>query len=298
MSTAYGGNPTDLSGTHYGGYGLGVRGALIPSTGLHGPAIPYPGLSLPAEADDEFMCRILTVPPGLTSFNVAEDGSVQAEGPDGIYVGSWRGYKNGVAYGPDPSSFTFNIGGAGVVSGGATLDGLGASGALGIGAPSDLAGGATLDGPTAAGGLAGAPPEVSGGATLDGLGASGRIISGSLYAQQPETASSWSYLQTATLWPLTGRNDWTGASTYADPVWFLCDYAEESRRMTDATGQEFVARLLVYTSLPGIKQGDRVLIGAALESDPVVAGAVEVRTVTRWADTFNAEGAEDFRIAT
>lgn len=118
------------------------------------------------------------------------------------------------------------------------------------------------------------------------------------YADQPETASSWSYLQTATLWSLTGRDDWTGAPTYAAPVWFLCDYAEEAKRMTDATGVEFVARLLVYTSLVGIKQGDRVLIGAAVEADPVVAGAAEVRAVTRWADTFNAGGAEDFRVAT
>lgn len=179
MSTAYGGNPTDLSGTHYGGYGLGVRGALIPSTGLHGPAIPYPGLDLPAENDDEFMCRILTVPGGLTSFVVNEDGSVEADGPDGIYVGSWRGYKNGVAYTPDPSSFTFNIGASGVLSGGATLDGIAASGAAGGGTPSALSGGATLDGLGASGALSqGSPSDLAGGATLDGLAASGALTAG------------------------------------------------------------------------------------------------------------------------
>ena len=31
------------------------------------------------------------------------------------------------------------------------------------------------------------------------------------YASQPDTAASWSYLQTATLWSLSGRDDWTGA---------------------------------------------------------------------------------------
>lgn len=136
------------------------------------------------------------------------------------------------------------------------------------------------------------------GAALEVSAAGSGSARGVAYAAQPDTAASWSYLQTGTLWALTGRDDWTNAPTYDAPVWFLCDYAEESRRMTDATGEEFVARLLVYTSLTGIKQGDRVLMGASVGADPVAAGASEVRAVTRWADTFNAGGAEDFRIAT
>ena len=46
--------------------GHGVRGADVPSTGEHGPALLYAGLSLPAEADDEFRALILTLPSRRT----------------------------------------------------------------------------------------------------------------------------------------------------------------------------------------------------------------------------------------
>lgn len=156
--------------------GHGIRGADVPSSGAHGPAILYLGLVLPAEADDEFRALILTRPAGLTLLNIGEDSGLEAEGPDGVYVGTWRGYKNGVVYGPDPSTYTITIGGSGSVSGNAALDGLGASGALGGGTPSALAGGATLDGLGASGVLsAGVPSDLAGGATLDGLQAAGSM---------------------------------------------------------------------------------------------------------------------------
>lgn len=160
--------------------GRGVRGALIPATGLTGPAIPYTGLNLPAETDDEFQCVILTVPAGLSSFSVTEEGVVEAAGPDGTYLGTWRGLKNGASYGPDPSTYTFNIGaGSGALSGAATLDGPSVGGSLGGGAPSALSGGATLDSPSAGGGLTGGTPsDLGGGATLDGPTAGGLVVGG------------------------------------------------------------------------------------------------------------------------
>jgi hypothetical protein len=68
--------------------------------------------------------------------------------------------------------------------------------------------------------------------------------------------------------------------------------------MRSASGEEFTSKLLIYTSLPGVKQGDMVKIGASGVADPFAAGAEEVRAVRTWADTFRAEGAPDFRIAT
>jgi hypothetical protein len=65
-----------------------------------------------------------------------------------------------------------------------------------------------------------------------------------------------------------------------------------------AAGDEFTTRLLVYTSLPGVKQGDMLLIGATAERDPYQAGAHEVRAVTEFGDTFSTDGPPDFRIAT
>jgi len=118
------------------------------------------------------------------------------------------------------------------------------------------------------------------------------------YLPQPTTSASWSYKQTATLWPLTGRDEWTGAVTHGAPALFLCDYAEDDVRMRSASGEEFTSKLLIYTSLPGVKQGDMVKIGASGVADPFAAGAEEVRAVRTWADTFRAEGDPDFRIAT
>ncbi len=118
------------------------------------------------------------------------------------------------------------------------------------------------------------------------------------YLPQPTTAASWNYRQTATLWRLIGRDAWGGQVTHGAPGLFLCDYAEDERRLRMASGEEFVSQLLIYTSLPGVQQGDMVLIGESSNPDPYAAGASEVRAVRTWADTFTAEGPPDFRIAT
>ena len=285
--------------------GHGIRGADVPSSGANGPAILFAGLGLPAENEDEFRALILTRPGTLPGLVIGEDSSLDsgAAPPDGVHTGTWRGYKNGVSYGPDPSTYTITIGSAGgELSGGATLDDASAGGGMGGGAPSQLSGGATLDGPGAAGGLtAGTPSQISGGATLDGPAAGGGLEGEPIvigFAIQPETASSWSYLQTGTLWRLSAPAGWGTARAFATPEWFLCDYAADNKVMVSQRGDEFTTRLLIYTSLPGVKAGDMLLIGRVSDVDPVAAGAQEVKAVAAWADTFNAGGPEDFRIAT
>ena len=109
-------------------------------------------------------------------------------------------------------------------------------------------------------------------------------------------AARWSHTSTATHWPLTGFDDWTGAKTYGAPVVFACDYSAESLRMTDAKGIEFTSRQILHTERASIKQGDMVLIGEWV-GDPLTAGAHEVRVVTRFADTFDGL-ADDWKIAT
>lgn len=111
------------------------------------------------------------------------------------------------------------------------------------------------------------------------------------------SAASWSYTAKATLWPLLGRDDWTGAITFGPPTVFDCDYQAESVRMTDDKGVEFTTRQFIFTEKDDIKQGDRVLIGEHVDPSPITAGAFEVRSVTRWADTFDRV-ADDFRVAT
>lgn len=120
----------------------------------------------------------------------------------------------------------------------------------------------------------------------------------SAYETQPRTSASWSYKQTATLWRRASRDDWTGAQTFAAPVWFLCDYTIEARKMRDAKGEEFVTRMVVFTSLPNISRGDRIKIGALTDADPIAADAEEVRSVMGYADTFKAEAPLDFKLGT
>jgi hypothetical protein len=109
--------------------------------------------------------------------------------------------------------------------------------------------------------------------------------------------AAWSYTAVATLWPLAGRDDWSGSKTFGPPVEFACDYSAESVRMTDDSGVEFTSRQVLHTEKPDIKQGDMVLIGTSALADPLAAGADEVRSVKRFNDTFERL-ADDYRVAT
>ena len=108
--------------------------------------------------------------------------------------------------------------------------------------------------------------------------------------------SNWGYTSTATHWAQAGYDDWTGVKAWAAPVTFACDYKGEAKIMTDATGQEFVSRQVLYTELSTIQPGDMVLIGSHSAADPVAAGAAEVRSVTRYADMFE-QAADDYVVA-
>lgn len=108
-------------------------------------------------------------------------------------------------------------------------------------------------------------------------------------------SARWSYTAKATVWPLLARADWGGAESFGPPAVFDCDYSAETRTMVDGKGREFVARLTLYTERADIKMGDRVALGARTEADPGAAGALEVRTVGRDADTFDRK-ADDYRV--
>lgn len=117
-------------------------------------------------------------------------------------------------------------------------------------------------------------------------------------APEGSSAARWSYTAIATHWACIGLDDWTRVQSYASPVLFLCDYRIESQRVTDEHGDEFVAKLVVYTGRDNIKRGDYVLIGQSTEADPrSVANAREVRAVTQYADTFERT-ADDFAVMT
>lgn len=111
-------------------------------------------------------------------------------------------------------------------------------------------------------------------------------------------AAAWANTATATHWPRTGRDGWTGAESFGAPATFACDYKSEAKRMTDATGAEFVTRHVLYTERSTIARGDYVLIGTSTAIDPTtVQGAEEVKAVTRFNDTFDRL-ADDYMVAT
>lgn len=110
-------------------------------------------------------------------------------------------------------------------------------------------------------------------------------------------AASWSYTAVATLWVSLGRDDWTGVETWGPPQAVACDYSAKAERRTDALGVEFVTRQIIYTERADIKRGDRILIGASTALDPVSAGALEVRGVTRYGDTLDRV-ADDYEVLT
>lgn len=110
-------------------------------------------------------------------------------------------------------------------------------------------------------------------------------------------AASWSYTAKATFWPKLARDGWSGRESFGPPVVISCDYSAEHKTMRDAQGVEFTTRQVIYTERADIKRGDRILIGTSTASDPIAAGALEVLSVTRHADTFDRV-ADDYEVAT
>lgn len=100
------------------------------------------------------------------------------------------------------------------------------------------------------------------------------------------SAAAWANTSKATHWPRTGFDDWTRQATYGAPVTFDCDYSAEAKTMIDDTGAEFVTRQILYTEKANIRRGDYVAIGEFTATDPTVIDAQEVRSVKRFADTF------------
>lgn len=117
-SYAYGGNPPDIeSAYHYGGGGLGVLGADVPSTGDDGTPYMYESvINRPGYATKEYIGYVdpATVPAGLT-LDIGEASDFTASGPNGSYPVPWLFRETGSQIGS--GTFTVNIGVTSTVSG-------------------------------------------------------------------------------------------------------------------------------------------------------------------------------------
>lgn len=179
MSTSYGATPPGITGTHYGGSGLGVLGSLVPSGGLDGAGYLYAGLSLPADANKEVRGPITRWPSG--ALTVYEDSSFSYTGSSDYAL--YQLYVDGVAsatdigYGAGIGRVDLGVGDSGgTLSGDVALDGLAPSGVLADSGVSALSGNITLDQATAAGSMVGVlVSELGGAAALDNITAGGAM---------------------------------------------------------------------------------------------------------------------------
>jgi hypothetical protein len=132
MSTSYGATPPGITGTHYGGPGLGVLGSLVPSDGEAGAGYLYAGLSLPADAGKEVRGPITRWPSG--TLTVYEDSSFAYIG-DADYA-LYALYVDGVAsttdigYGAGIGRLELVVGDAATIGGDVTLADVAPAGTL------------------------------------------------------------------------------------------------------------------------------------------------------------------------
>lgn len=111
-------------------------------------------------------------------------------------------------------------------------------------------------------------------------------------------AARWAYTSKATLWPRAAQADgWGAGTTWARPVVIDCDYSSEAKTMRDAKGDEFQARLQVFTEHAVARLGDMLAIGDHSAHAAPVADAREVCAIGRDADTFAGQ-ADDFTLIT
>lgn len=109
--------------------------------------------------------------------------------------------------------------------------------------------------------------------------------------------ANWSYTAKATIWRVSGENEF-GAKTFYPPEIINCNYGLDSATVESAgLGLGFVAKNTFWTEYAQASEGDFILIGETTELDPVIAGASEIRHITRYADTFE-QLADDYALMT
>lgn len=112
------------------------------------------------------------------------------------------------------------------------------------------------------------------------------------------SVARFSYTAPITLWRVTGIDDWTGQKTYSAPVFIWGDYKSETEKLIDRAGTDYVSTQHIYTELstasgsyaPVAKpnDGDFILVNVhSSEASPTVAGAMEIRSVLEYNDTFD-----------
>ena len=104
------------------------------------------------------------------------------------------------------------------------------------------------------------------------------------------STASWSYTNKATVWPLTGTDDWSGQDAYGTPYLIDCTWKGSDKIKRDADGNEFVSKDIYYTESELPKRKDMIAKGDQVATaNPVDAGASEIQVVDEFDMSFFGE---------
>lgn len=80
-----------------------------------------------------------------------------------------------------------------------------------------------------------------------------------------------------TYWLKTGHDDWTGVTTFANPVSVKCWYKRDTKMVRNAMGQEVASAGTFFSdALGAVGTSDYIKSGIHTEINPIDAGATEV----------------------
>ena len=80
-----------------------------------------------------------------------------------------------------------------------------------------------------------------------------------------------------TYWVKIGHDDWSGVTTYANPVSVKCWYKRDTKMVRNAMGQEVVSAGTFFSDMISpVGVGDYIKSGTSTEINPIDAGAMEV----------------------
>ena len=97
--------------------------------------------------------------------------------------------------------------------------------------------------------------------------------------------SAWYFTDTATVYPRSASDDWSGAVTYGAPYTIQCGHegiARQSRDNNQAnTASEFITKDIYYTGDTRPKYLDRIALGDTTAQAWDAVNAVEIRNIGR-----------------
>lgn len=104
--------------------------------------------------------------------------------------------------------------------------------------------------------------------------------------------SRWTYTNTATVYPFEGEDLYNGGTLFGTPYEIACTWETGGKMLRDASGDEFVSRMVIYTEDPRPKARDQIVLNGQTDR-------ADLRDVTEWDLSFFGEpGSPDFKLVT